>query len=75
MGCHDFTDGEWIWPEGLAHYVEKHDVRLPDAFIGTMEKNSWLVPSQINIEGRSRANMNSSYWVNWASEYVKSNGK
>lgn len=27
----EFTDGELIWPDGLAHYVEQHSVRLPTA--------------------------------------------
>ncbi|WBB69033.1 hypothetical protein [Micromonospora sp. WMMD812] len=30
-GSTEQTDGEYfVWPEGLAHYVEEHDVRLPD---------------------------------------------
>src|SRR5258708_21467537 len=33
MGYRDFTDGEWIWPEGLAHYVALHNVVLPAEFI------------------------------------------
>lgn len=33
MGSLDLTDGRFAWPEGLAHYVEAHDVRLPDHFI------------------------------------------
>src|SRR5436305_9788531 len=32
-GSSDFTDGEWIWPEGLAHYLEKHSVILPEEFV------------------------------------------
>jgi hypothetical protein len=36
MGCADLTDGEWVWPEGLAHYVEQHDVRLPQEFVDTV---------------------------------------
>ena len=28
----DLTDGVYLWPEGLAHYVREHDVRLPDEF-------------------------------------------
>jgi len=26
----EFTDGVFLWPEGLAHYVFEHHVRLPD---------------------------------------------
>src|ERR1041385_1692157 len=33
MGCHDFTDGVWVWPQGLFHYIDKHDVMLPDEFV------------------------------------------
>jgi hypothetical protein len=34
-GCMEYTDGFWRWPEGLAHYVEKHNVRLPDEFVAS----------------------------------------
>ena len=27
------TDGTFLWPEGLTHYVRDHNVRLPTAFI------------------------------------------
>lgn len=27
------SDGVWIWPEGYAHYVEKHAVRPPEGFV------------------------------------------
>ena len=33
MGSRDLTDGTWLWPEGLAHYVRDHDVVLPDEFV------------------------------------------
>jgi hypothetical protein len=33
MGCWDLTDGVWIWPEGFAHYLEKHDVKPPQEFV------------------------------------------
>jgi hypothetical protein len=44
MGDSDLTDGEWVWPQGLAHYVERHSVRLPDEFIGTMRSHAWRIP-------------------------------
>jgi hypothetical protein len=43
-GSCERTDGEWAWPDGLAHYVERHAVRLPDEFVETMEARDWLVP-------------------------------
>lgn len=33
LGHRDLGDGTWVWPEGLAHYVEAHDVRLPERFV------------------------------------------
>jgi hypothetical protein len=33
LGRADLTDGRYVWPDGLAHYVEQHDVRLPDDFV------------------------------------------
>jgi hypothetical protein len=29
-GCAELTDGVYLWPEGLAHYVLEHSVKLPD---------------------------------------------
>lgn len=33
MGTSDVTDGTYIWPEALPHYLECHQVRLPAAFV------------------------------------------
>ena len=33
MGCRELSDGTYVWPEGLAHYVEEHNVRLPQQFV------------------------------------------
>lgn len=32
MGTSDLTDGTYVWPEGLSHYVRVHHVRLPKKF-------------------------------------------
>lgn len=32
------TDGVWRWPEGLAHYVVEHGVRLPEELLERMER-------------------------------------
>ncbi|WP_406026197.1 hypothetical protein OH802_06445 [Nocardioides sp. NBC_00850] len=36
-GSAEMTDGTYCWPEGLAHYVRQHDVRLPEAFLRHVE--------------------------------------
>jgi len=33
MGCTTLTDGVWVWPEGLAHYLQDHYVTLPETFV------------------------------------------
>ncbi len=33
VGSLELSDGVFIWPEGLAHYVEEHGVRLPARFV------------------------------------------
>ena len=32
-GSADLSDGTYVWPEGLSHYVREHKVRLPDEFV------------------------------------------
>lgn len=32
-GTSELTDGTYLWPQGLAHYVEEHQVRLPSGFL------------------------------------------
>jgi hypothetical protein len=39
MGAAELTDGSYWWPEGLAHYVEKHSVRLPAEFVKHVRDN------------------------------------
>jgi hypothetical protein len=33
MGSGELTDGTYLWPEGLSHYIEQHGVRLPNQII------------------------------------------
>lgn len=33
MGTCDLTDGAYCWPEGLTHYVENHQVRVPHEIV------------------------------------------
>lgn len=29
----EYTDGIYIWPQGLSHYIDEHAVRLPLTFV------------------------------------------
>ena len=33
MGSRELTDGQWVWPEGLSHYIRDHGVTLPNQFL------------------------------------------
>lgn len=33
MGCTTLTDGKYVWPEGLAHYISEHSVCPPEEFV------------------------------------------
>jgi hypothetical protein len=74
MGGRDLTDGVWVWPQGLAHYVERHAVRLPDEFVATMVANAWVPPQQPELPAGTLSAFNSelggriwdiSFWRWW----------
>ena len=45
MGDSDLTDGTWVWPEGLSHYLRMHGVPLPEEFSPSMNRNQFVVPA------------------------------
>lgn len=65
MGCRDLTDGTWVWPEGLVHYVEVHNLPLPEEFIATMEGNSWCVPDVKNPAVLVEKGFSLTAWKSW----------
>jgi hypothetical protein len=71
MGSRDLGDGVWLWPEGLAHYVESHSVCLPDELVQTMRSHGWqapaeeaLPPEEERVEQGAAADL--TFWVGWA---------
>jgi hypothetical protein len=46
MGTCDLSDGVWVWPEGLPHYVEEHSVRLPLDFLVHLKQCEFEMPKQ-----------------------------
>jgi hypothetical protein len=60
LGNLDLSDGTWIWPEGLRHYVEVHDVLLPPAFLKDAQEPPR--PSGVYF-GRDHA---LGSWMEWA---------
>lgn len=64
-GSGEKSDGEWLWPEGLAHYVEQHHVKLPDDFVAHMRQNAFAVP-ECGIDG-SDTFPSTAFWRSWCS--------
>jgi len=68
-GCCDFTDGEWAWPEGLAHYVQCHDVMLPEEFVETMWANNWCVPDVADLVPPGMWRDDLRFWLEWVATH------
>jgi hypothetical protein len=68
MGSWDLSDGEWVWPQALAHYVQRHWVYLPEEFVDTMRSNDWRVPpnnERLSLGG-GQPDYDWSFWTTWA---------
>ncbi|MFJ4774278.1 hypothetical protein ACIP88_35085 [Streptomyces uncialis] len=44
------TDGVWIWPSDLVHYLRTYHVVLPEEFLEHMASRSWVVPELDDAE-------------------------
>lgn len=65
LGTQDLTDGTFVWPDGLAHYVERHDVRLPEHFVAHAQSRRGLVgPGRLPKAGFGLYDKEP--WLRWA---------
>jgi hypothetical protein len=60
MGANDLTDGIYCWPEGLTHYILKHNVRLPTELV-----NYILAQSAFPTEQASQVSASCEVNLNW----------
>ena len=60
MGSCDFTDGHWVWPEGLSHYLRVHSVRLPEEFVQHATSDAPAVAAS------EAGQPDYSFWIEWA---------
>ena len=58
----------WVWPEGLAHYVEAHDVRLPDDLIATMRDHHFTIPKA--AAAQRKQHLDGEPWLRWCAAQV-----
>lgn len=59
MGSWDLTDGVWVWPEGLAHYIEAHGIVLPQDFIDHVLSGPSLTKPDDSQP------YDDEYWIRW----------
>lgn len=41
----ELSDGTFMWPRGYAHYIEKHNVLIPQPVLQHIRDNNYLVPN------------------------------
>lgn len=46
-GVTPMTDGAWLWPAGLIHFVEKYNVRLADEFLEHAARQGWQIDQEV----------------------------
>lgn len=83
LGSKELTDGTYCWPEGLAHYLAEHDVRLPDEFVTHVESSAndgEVLPTPVfdHLGQRRRGGgFDDEYeaWMTYTRELFRSGGK
>lgn len=66
MGSVELTDGKWKWPIGLAHYVEKHFVMLPEEFFLDIKSNEFKISSEISESLIGTVVVDFEFWLDWS---------
>jgi len=84
MGSEEFTDGQWIWPAGLSHYVREHGVALPQEFIADVLNAdndrrlsgrpqpswNWFARAERMVKGfPDPLEVNTQFWVQWCRKH------
>lgn len=72
MGDSDLSDGTYYWPQGLFHYVEQHNVRLPSDFIDHMETQNFKPPQDLAIGQFSSEDAQRDFWISWCAKNARS---
>jgi len=39
------SDGVWLWPDTLAHYLQRYRIQLPGKLVDHIRANGYVVPS------------------------------
>ena len=68
LGCRDLYDGTYIWPEGLVHYIEKHNISLPEFFIEHIKNNNFTVPEIDKTQYNPNKYSKFDKWIEWGNQ-------
>lgn len=47
-------DGVYVWPNGLSHYTEDHEIELPQDFVNHVESNGYDCKKAVDSIGNPR---------------------
>lgn len=61
-GCVSLTDGFFVWPEGLVHYVEVHNVVLPQEFLDHIRLTGSSLLEKRNEVSKNKAGHSIAIW-------------
>jgi len=48
------SDGVWVWPGTLMHYVQEHDVSLPKDFLKHIVRSAYKPPAKLDVHTQKR---------------------
>jgi hypothetical protein len=63
-GASELSDGVWLWPDGLVHYVREHHVALPAEFIVHVRQNR----EPARLQEGEEIQVDETDWLRWAAE-------
>ena len=66
MGARELSEGVWAWPEGLAIYVERFAVRLPEEFLAHARAKGFRISSDLDAAALKEAHVDTAWWEAWA---------
>jgi hypothetical protein len=67
LGTTELTDGVWAWPEGLSHYVEVHQIKLPEEFVAHATSIGFRMPRVLVDPFEEDLN----FWILWCKQYTE----
>ncbi|MEO0899207.1 MAG: hypothetical protein AAFY71_22540 [Bacteroidota bacterium] len=63
LGFQELTDGFYVWPSGLSHYVEEHQVRLPQEFVDHVKEGKPINKERISFIKRTSFSIDQQWWI------------